>query len=89
MRQRNRQNILRELQKKLQSAILIKKGVKPMKANSFLLLEKIRCRDAELNCGHGDFQSPALPTELSRHEFNRNYNFHQSLGQGKIDVKIF
>ena len=24
------------------------------------------CRDADLNCGHGDFQSPALPTELSR-----------------------
>ncbi len=25
------------------------------------------CRDAELNCGHADFQSAALPTELSRH----------------------
>ena len=25
------------------------------------------CRDAELNCGHVDFQSTALPTELSRH----------------------
>ena len=23
-------------------------------------------RDPELNWGHGDFQSPALPTELSR-----------------------
>ena len=26
-----------------------------------------RCRDAESNCGHTDFQSVALPTELSRH----------------------
>ncbi len=26
-------------------------------------------RDAELNCGHMDFQSTALPTELSRHLF--------------------
>ncbi len=24
------------------------------------------CLDAESNHGHGDFQSPALPTELSR-----------------------
>ena len=24
------------------------------------------CRDTELNCGHRDFQSRALPTELSR-----------------------
>ncbi len=24
-------------------------------------------RDPELNWGHGDFQSPALPPELSRH----------------------
>ena len=25
------------------------------------------CRVAESNHGHGDFQSPALPTELTRH----------------------
>ena len=25
------------------------------------------CPDSELNQGHGDFQSPALPTELSGH----------------------
>lgn len=25
------------------------------------------CRDAESDCGHCDFQSHALPTELSRH----------------------
>ena len=25
------------------------------------------CQDPDLNWGHGDFQSPALPTELSRH----------------------
>ncbi len=25
------------------------------------------CSDSELNQGHGDFQSPALPTELSEH----------------------
>jgi hypothetical protein len=30
----------------------------------FFLTEK--CRDTELNCGHRDFQSRALPTELSR-----------------------
>jgi hypothetical protein len=27
------------------------------------------CREAESNHRHGDFQSPALPTELSRHRF--------------------
>ena len=26
-----------------------------------------QCQDPDLNWGHGDFQSPALPTELSRH----------------------
>ena len=26
----------------------------------------IQCQDPDLNWGHGDFQSPALPTELSR-----------------------
>jgi hypothetical protein len=26
------------------------------------------CRGTESNCRHGDFQSPALPTELPRHE---------------------
>ncbi len=26
-------------------------------------------RDPELNRGHADFQSAALPTELSRHEY--------------------
>ena len=25
-----------------------------------------KCQDPDLNWGHGDFQSPALPTELSR-----------------------
>ena len=27
----------------------------------------LQCQDPDLNWGHGDFQSPALPTELSRH----------------------
>ena len=27
------------------------------------------CQDPDLNWGHGDFQSPALPTELSRLQF--------------------
>jgi hypothetical protein len=30
-------------------------------------LQFLRCRDTESNCGHADFQSAALPTELSRH----------------------
>jgi hypothetical protein len=38
-----------------------------MMVNSFLLLSFVICRDAESNCGHEDFQSSALPTELSRH----------------------
>ena len=29
-------------------------------------VDKVWWRDAELNCGHMDFQSTALPTELSR-----------------------
>ena len=32
----------------------------------FGLLPDRECRDTELNCGHRDFQSRALPTELSR-----------------------
>ena len=31
------------------------------------LSKKEWCPDSELNQGHGDFQSPALPTELSGH----------------------
>ena len=31
-----------------------------------LLIFRLSCRDPDLNWGHGDFQSPALPTELSR-----------------------
>ena len=33
------------------------------------------CPDSESNQGHGDFQSPALPTELSgqRGALNRNH----------------
>ena len=33
------------------------------------LPKNIWCPDSELNQGHGDFQSPALPTELSGHIF--------------------
>jgi hypothetical protein len=45
---------------------LIKKGLTSEPVNPFYLFF-LRCRDAELNCGHEDFQSSALPTELSRH----------------------
>ena len=31
--------------------------------------QKIWCLEAESNHRHGDFQSPALPTELSRHKW--------------------
>ena len=34
----------------------------------FRALKKIWCRGTESNCPHGDFQSPALPTELPRHD---------------------
>ena len=37
-------------------------------ANPLYLLSFLVCRDTESNCGHEDFQSSALPTELSRHE---------------------
>jgi hypothetical protein len=30
------------------------------------------CRDPESNWGHADFQSAALPTELSRHTWRLN-----------------
>ncbi len=33
------------------------------------------CRGTELNCPHGDFQSPALPTELPRREKSNYANF--------------
>ena len=38
-----------------------------------LLLDKKVCRNSELNQGHRDFQSLALPTELLRHTL---LNFH-------------
>ena len=43
-------------------------GYSQIKIKSDLCLEISQkwCRDAELNCGHEDFQSSALPTELSR-----------------------
>jgi hypothetical protein len=39
------------------------KGVNLMLANPLIL----KCRVAESNHGHEDFQSSALPTELTRH----------------------
>jgi hypothetical protein len=35
-------------------------------ARNFWLTISRECRDTESNCGHRDFQSRALPTELSR-----------------------
>ncbi len=37
-----------------------------------LFREQKKCRPAELNCGHTDFQSVALPTELGRHRWPHN-----------------
>ena len=42
-----------------------------------LLSKKKWCPDPESNQGHGDFQSPALPTELSGHTF---YSFFLLVG---------
>ena len=39
------------------------KGIKPKSPNPLIL----KCRVAESNHGHEDFQSSALPTELTRH----------------------
>ena len=39
------------------------KAIKNVKTEA---VDKVWWRDAELNCGHMDFQSTALPTELSR-----------------------
>ena len=33
------------------------------------------CRGTESNCPHGDFQSPALPTELPRHDKRQATHF--------------
>ena len=46
-------------------------NLKIEKANNFLIALVyciLWCRGAESNHRHGDFQSPALPTELPRHE---------------------
>ena len=40
--------------------------------------KKIWCRGTESNCPHGDFQSPALPTELPRH------NEETCIGRGRL-----
>ena len=37
-----------------------------MLANPLILKQILWCRGTESNCRHGDFQSPALPTELPR-----------------------
>ena len=42
-------------------------------------------RDAELNCGHMDFQSTALPTELSRHLEKYGPNGQIQLTSGGAD----
>ena len=34
-----------------------------------------KCQDPDLNWGHGDFQSPALPTELSRRAAEATYEY--------------
>ena len=56
-----------------------------------------RCRDPESNWGHGDFQSPALPTELSRQSrviigpsiWQVKLIFDLSLIQIQIQVEVF
>ncbi len=45
------------------------------------------CRGTELNCRHGDFQSPALPTELPR--LNGRPLLWKSAGFGKSKNEIF
>ncbi len=49
----------------------------------------LRCRDTELNCGHEDFQSSALPTELSRHVVKSLITFPFVMVKMKIDKNIF
>ena len=44
-------------------AALLHKNKKNVEIST--LSKKEWCPDSELNQGHGDFQSPALPTELS------------------------
>ena len=44
------------------SVTINKKGANPVLANPLVL----KCRVAESNHGHEDFQSSALPTELTR-----------------------
>ena len=42
------------------------------------------CQDPDLNWGHGDFQSPALPTELSRLNTLIIYQFVSTLLKNKL-----
>ena len=44
-----------------------KKPLTESTVKGFILLINYWCRDQESNQGHTDFQSVALPTELSRH----------------------
>src|SRR6056297_1048670 len=44
------------------------------------------CRGTESNCRHGDFQSPALPTELPRHRNRRNWLLGKSGKDGKENL---
>ena len=43
-------------------------GQSPKKKNPGVLPGQTRCRDPDLNWGHRNFQSRALPTELPRHK---------------------
>jgi hypothetical protein len=57
-----------------------------MMANPLIMLGILWCRDQELNQGHGDFQSPALPTELSRQK--RFGKITKNCCQVKINFKL-
>ena len=46
------------------------------------------CLGAESNHRHGDFQSPALPTELPRQNKNQLFNFYRLMHNTLSDISF-
>ncbi len=53
------------------------------------MMTVVGCQDGDLNPGHEDFQSSALPTELSRLNFEALILYHKKLNSYDIATKMF
>ena len=76
----------------LLQVVILKKGGYGKLIKSLCLKEEKWWAVADLNHGHEDFQSSALPTELTAHEENHNYyifSMSRLTRNSNIDRNIF